>query len=168
MANRWWSSNRSDGKYLIKLLGLDPRGAPSTLVPFTSGSSAVSRDGQLVAFMSSRSGSLEVYVQRLTAGAVPERVSTAGGEAVAWSRDGTQLLYKRSPDIMAMPFTLEGGRFRSTGARVWSHVEGGYGDDVFDIGPDGRVLVAYSKDRIRREIRVVINWQQEIVRKLSR
>ena len=66
-----------------------------------------------------------------------------------------------------MAFTIEGGRFRATGERIWSRVEGDYADAVFDVGADGRVLVAVKKDQAPREIRIVTNWQQEIVKKLK-
>ncbi|MGH9199733.1 MAG: hypothetical protein ACRD2A_00670 [Vicinamibacterales bacterium] len=74
----------------------------------------------------------------------------------------------RPPELVAVAFKLEAGRFGAAGECIWSRVEGDYGDGVFDIAPDGRVLVAFAKDRIVREIRVVINWQQEVARKLNR
>jgi len=82
------------------------------------------------------------------------------------ARDGKEL-YPRPPEIVAVAFRLEGGRFRATGERVWSRVEGDYADDVFDVGPDGRVLVAITNSHAPREIRVVTNWQQEILKKLK-
>jgi hypothetical protein len=38
---------------------------------------------------------------------------------------------------------------------------------VFDTGADGRVLVAFTTSQTPREIRVVTNWQQEILKKLK-
>ena len=66
-----------------------------------------------------------------------------------------------------MTYGVEGGRFRPTGEHVWSRVEGDYNEDVFEQGADGRVLAAIVKDRVAREIRVIVNWQQEIAKKLK-
>jgi Tol biopolymer transport system component len=129
---------------------------------------AVSRDGQWLALItSSRGGVPEVYVQPLKAGVTADRVSSAGGVAVAWSRDGRELLYLRPPEIMAVPFKIENGVFRPGAERVWARAEGDYVDGAFGVGADGRMLVAIAKDRVAREIRVVVNWQQEIAKKLK-
>jgi Tol biopolymer transport system component len=159
--------SNSDGLYLSTLIPLTPKGPPVVLVPYTSSRSAISRDGNLMAFMSDRSGAREVYVQPMSGGGAADRVSTGGARSVIWSRDGKELLYLRPPEIVAVAFRLEGGRFRATGERVWSRVEGDYADDVFDVGPDGRVLVAITNSHAPREIRVVTNWQQEILKKLK-
>jgi len=158
--------SNSDGLYLETLVPLAPKGSPVTLQPYTAEDAAISRDGKFVAFRSDRTGTSELYVQSMSGG-VPDRVSVGGARAVAWSRDGKELLYLRSPEIVAVGFTTEGGRFRATGERIWSRLEGDYNPDVFEIGADGRVLVAISKDQAPREIRVVTNWQQEIARKLK-
>ncbi len=155
------------GEYLPRLMMLDPPRAPENVLPFTISGLAVSRDGQFVALLSARSGSNEVYVKPVAGDAAALRVSTGGGIAVAWSRDGRELLYLRPPEIIAVAFRSEGGRFQVVGERVWSRVEGNYADSVFDVGPDGRVLVALSRDQAPREIRVVVNWQEEIARKLG-
>jgi len=84
----------------------------------------------------------------------------------AWSPSGHELLYLRAPDILAVPFTIEGGRFRPGKERVWSRVDGNY-QDVLQIGPDGRALVVVDRKATKRELRVIVNWQQEIAKKLK-
>jgi serine/threonine-protein kinase len=158
----------TDGQYLPKLMPLSPPGEPVTLVPFNAARATISRDGALMAFRSPRTGTMEIYVQPIVPGAVAERVSTAGGIAVAWSRDRDELYYLRPPEIVAVPYRLDGGRFRGGTERVWSRVDGDYSEAVFSIGPEGRLLVAYAKDRVPREIRVIVNWQQEIAGKLGK
>ena len=157
----------SDGRYLPTLIPLTPKGPPVVLVPYSTSSARISRNGQLMAFLSDRGGSREVYVQPLSAGAAASPVSAGGARSVAWSRDGKELLYLRPPEIVAVAFRIEGGRFRATGERIWSRVDGNYADDVFDVGIDGRVLVAITTSQAPREIRVVTNWQQEILKKLK-
>jgi hypothetical protein len=38
---------------------------------------------------------------------------------------------------------------------------------TLNIAPDGRVLVAVARNPPVREIRVIVNWQQEIARKMQ-
>jgi len=155
------------GRYQPKLMPLDPPGSLTTLDASNPHNGGVSPDGQWFAFVASRDGVPEVYVQALRTGLTASRVSSAGGDAVAWSRDGRELLYLRPPEIRAVSFKIENGAFRLTGERVWAKVDGDYSDGVFNVGPDGRVLVAVAKEHLTREIRVVVNWQQEIAKKLK-
>ena len=158
----------ADGHYLPKLLPLDPSGPPVTLsLNPDGGAAAVSRDGLWVALVTLRGGVPEVYVQPLKGGVTAERVSAAGGNAVTWSRDGKELLYLRPPEIVAVPFRIENGTFRPGAERVWARADGDYLDNTLGVGADGRVLVAITNDRANREIRVVVNWQQEIAKKLK-
>ena len=156
-----------DGTYPLSKILLKPLGKPERLVPFSSGGPRITGDGKYIAFVSDRTGSEEVYVMAL-AGGPPERVSTRGGEAVAWSRNSRELYYTRPPEIIAVSLAFEGPRLRPMGERVWARVEGLEGqDDAFDVGPDGRILLALPKEPIVRQIRVVLNWDKEIARKLG-
>jgi serine/threonine-protein kinase len=155
------------GRYMPKLMPLDPAGALVTLSLTNPQNGAISTDSQWFAFITARDGVPEVYVQPLRGGVTADRVSSAGGQAVAWSRDGRELLYLRPPEIRAMSFKIENGAFRPTGERVWAKVDGDYSDGVFNIGADGRMLVAIAKEHLTREIRVVVNWQQEIAKKVK-
>jgi hypothetical protein len=156
----------AEGRYLHKVLPLQPPGPPSLLVPFAAGEGVVSPDGKFLAFVSARSGTDEIYVQPMTGGAPAERVSRTGGTVAAWSRDGRQLFYLRSPEIVAMTFAVDAGRFRPLAERVWSRVEGNYDTTVLEVGTDGRLLVAIDRKNTVRQIRVIVNWQQEIAAKV--
>ena len=157
-----------DGRYLPKLMTIDQPGPLTTLLSFTTSSgSAISPDGKFLAFTSMRSGAEEAYVQAMSGSAAPERVSAGGALKVIWSRDGRTLLYLRPPEIIEVTYKIDGGRFRATGERIWSRVEGDYHEDIFELGADGRVLAAIVKDHVPREIRVITNWQQEIAKKVK-
>jgi hypothetical protein len=65
-----------------------------------------------------------------------------------------------------VPFTIDGGRFRPGKERVWARVDGNY-QDALQIAPDGRALVIVDRKNTQREIRVIVNWQQEIANKLK-
>jgi hypothetical protein len=120
-----------------------------------------------MAFVSDRGGTREAYVQPMSGGGAADRVSTGGARRVIWSRDGKELLYLRPPEIVAVAFRIEGGRFRATGERIWSRVEGDYADNVFDAAPTAACSWPSRPARRPREIRVVTNWQQEILKNLK-
>jgi hypothetical protein len=157
----------SDGRYLARLMPFDPIGPSQPLISEPASALIVSPVDPLVAFIAVRSGARDVYVMTVGSSQVPERVSTGGAQAVAWSRDGRQLFYLRAPDIYVVSVTTEGGRFRSTGERLWSRVAGDYSDTVLEPGADGRILVAIAKDPPPREIRVVVNLASEVAKKVK-
>ena len=160
--------SEKDGRYWQKLLPLVPPGPVRPLVAYSSASNATaSSDGQFVAFESSRSGRSEVYVQPATGGEAPKQISNNGGSIIVWASNGKDLLYLREPEIIAVSYTVEGGVFRIGKERVWSRVEGNYNTDVLEIAPDGRALVEIDRQQTQREIRVIVNWQAEILKKMK-
>ena len=156
-----------DGRYLIKRLPLSPRGTPVTLVPFSASAPEISRDGRFMAFVSARTGSDEIYIQPLVGGTAAEKISTAGGTVAAWTRDGRELLYLRPPEIMAVTLATDGQRLRPVSERIWARVEGNYHDELLEVGTDGRALVAIDRNDTKREIRVIVNWQHEVAKKIK-
>ena len=56
------------------------------------------------------------------------------------------MLFLREPEIIAVPFTVEQGRFRAGAERVWSRVEGNYYSSL-RAGANGRVLIAIDRKR---------------------
>jgi hypothetical protein len=158
--------SNSEGGYRPMLLPLNPVGTPRPVGAHAVESVSVSPDGNWIAYVSSPGGPDEAYLVPATGG-VPDRLSTGGAQAVAWSSQQTELFYLRAPEIVAVSFRLENGRLRRVGERVWARVEGNYTDDVFQQNVDGRILVALSKDSSPREIRVVTNWASEIARKFK-
>lgn len=96
---------------------------------------AFSRDGSTLAFSSDRSGSFEIYVQSLAAGALPTALTSNGRVNLqpTWSADGRFIAYHQAQD---------GG--------IWLvPSRGGTGRRLVDVGsnpawsPDGR-LIAYQ------------------------
>ncbi len=162
------NQSEPDGTYPLKRMAMSPRGTPETLVPYSADSPAVSPDGKYVAFVSTRTGSEEVYVIPLVGGGAPERVSTSGGRSPEWSRNGRELFYVRPPDIVAVTLAMEGPRLRPMGERVWARVEPSYsGLGPIAVGPDGRILIALPTAPVTPQIRVVLGWGREVAQKLG-
>jgi|SRR5579859_4689108 len=102
---------------------------------------AFSPDGRWVAYMSSESGSSQVYVRAFPGPGGKWQVSTAGGLNPKWSRTNKELFYS-APDnkIMVSPYTVSGESFSPGTPQSWS--PGQFTDRLgtvnFDVHPDGK------------------------------
>jgi Tol biopolymer transport system component len=84
-------------------------GSVQTLVqtPFFESLGRFSPDGEWFAYSSNESGSMEVYVVRLTGPGGRWQVSTDGGSMPAWRRDGKEIYYVApGARLMAVPVAL--------------------------------------------------------------
>ena len=118
-----WSS---DGRHLAlttPIIGLDIIVLPvledkppfSFLqTPFNNKSPMFSPDGRFLAYVSDESGRDEVYVAPFPGPGEKYPISTGGGRAPVWSRDGRELFYRNGREIMAVAIelkpTFESGR----------------------------------------------------------
>jgi len=156
----------TDGDIWILPLEKDGRPTPIVRTPFYEGRGAFSPDGRWLAFFSNESGRFEVYVQAIDGRGAKVRVSVDGGEQPVWSRDGRELYFRQGPKMMAA--TIEGGANPRVGRPV-TLFEGHYGrywaSRAFDVSPDGRFLMVKAlEDSAPRQIRVVLNWFEELKR----
>jgi Tol biopolymer transport system component len=153
-----WSS---DGRFLtyteedretghslwILPLARDHPPKPFLRTRFQEGTATFSPDGRWLAFVSDESGAPEVYVASVADTGPNHRISTAGGFAPRWRRDGKELFYVESGNrFMAVPVTL-GANFEARVPvhlfRVASHV--GFTRRVwyasYDVSGDGEKLL---------------------------
>ena len=134
----------------------------------------LSPDGQWIAYVSTESGSAELYVQPYPGSGGKTRVSTSGGGEPIWIRSGRELLYRAftpsglqvlsAPIRSLSPFRVDeplvlferkAGEYDSTGpVRGW------------DATADGQrflfVRVNESSDKPVTTMHVVLNWQEEL------
>jgi hypothetical protein len=132
---------------------------------------AVSPGGRWLAFESDRTGGFEIYVRSFPALNEEWQVSTRGGCCPVWARDGTELYYWRddedgSVSIMAVPV---GPGVPPTWGPHTVAANGFYAraswDTSYDVGLDGRFLLMKSTlPPPPNEIRVVLNWDEELKR----
>jgi Tol biopolymer transport system component len=157
---RWlaYSERKTDGTFGLFVVsvadgaGRTPSGAYDS--PFAHGTARFSPDGHWLAFEASDSGQAEVYVAPFPATGRKERVSTHGGEAPRWSRDGRELFFMSNGVLMAAPMTAGS----SAGApvivfkpsRPWT----GY-----DVSPDRRFLAIVPETFANQQpMTVIVNW----------
>jgi Tol biopolymer transport system component/predicted Ser/Thr protein kinase len=109
-----------------------------------------SPDGRWLAYSSNESGTSQVYVRAFPDKGGQWQVSTNGGTAPIFSRNGKDLFYFDIPDdrIMVASYALKGDTFVSDKPRTWSAqsvaltMAGSVGAQ-YDVAPDGeRIVVA--------------------------
>jgi Tol biopolymer transport system component len=135
---------------------------PFLRTPFNEWSSAISPDGRWIAYASNEAGESQVYVQPLPGPGAKQLVSTEGGVAPVWSRDGRELFYVTRENLMVASVT-PGPDLQLGKPRLLFKVpqEGDY-----DAAPDGQSFVMVKTERTfpPTEAIVVLNWLDELKR----
>ncbi|HEY3124050.1 MAG TPA: hypothetical protein VGK70_08280, partial [Thermoanaerobaculia bacterium] len=138
---------------------------PFLSTPFQEGSPQFSPDGRWMAYGSTESGTVEVFVQAFPASGGKWQISTAGGSYPRWRRDGKELYYI-APDnaLMAVEVATGSGFAAGTPKALFrtriKSLDLGF---QYDVSPDGnRFLInTLEEDRQASSITVVQNWMGE-------
>jgi serine/threonine protein kinase len=171
-----FTQGEQTAKSALWTLGLKDKSASEFLATDALEKMAMfSPDGKWLAYVSDESGREEVYIRPYpkTEGGI-RRASEGGGTGPVWSRNGKELYY-RGPSgyLMAVPISLGpgltvgrakplfqfSGRFRISGNAA-----------AYDVHPDGTSFVMVSEPegapQDSRQINVVLNWFEELKRKV--
>jgi eukaryotic-like serine/threonine-protein kinase len=139
---------------------------PILATPFAEGQGRFSPDGRWIAYVSTESGSTEVYVRPFSpdAGASASGpkwlISKGSGLLPRWRADGKQLLYvtQNGFDVMAVDIDTRHGFQAGAPRRLFTlaSVAGGW-----DIAPDAKrfLFVASPSGGRTAPFTVVLNWQ---------
>jgi hypothetical protein len=94
-------------------------------------------------------------------------VTSEGGSQPRWSRDGKELFYVRSGQLMAVPVGRKGDDLAFGQERVLFRMPlftfGDSGFDAitrYDVAPDGRFLALLRTDEAPDPLVVVLNWAE--------
>jgi dipeptidyl aminopeptidase/acylaminoacyl peptidase len=107
---------------------------------------AFSPDGKWVAFSSTDSGTIEVYVSPFPATGRRWRVSADGGSQARWRRDGSEIFYL-APDrqVIAATVSITGGEFTVNGYDPLFEIRHPYGAyHAFDVTEDAKRFLVNS------------------------
>jgi serine/threonine-protein kinase len=128
-----------------------------------------SPDGRWLAYVSNESGRDEVYVRRFPDPGAKWQISTDGGNAPVWSRDGEELFYRSADKTMVVdvrtrpafgsPRVLFEGRFPTSTTSV----------SGYDVFPDGRRFLRPQQlepEQPATQVNVVINWFEDVKRRV--
>jgi Tol biopolymer transport system component len=156
----------NSGQYEIWILPLggDRKPYPYLVSQFHVSQPAFSMDGNWLAYTSNESGRSEVYVQRFPGPGEKIQVSTDGGNHPVWSRDGKQLVYENAgtlwaTEVLLSPFRVGKSRVLYQGD-IWNDAAG----PNYTLAPGGHriVVVERIKDPDGGNVKVVVNWNQEL------
>ena len=140
--------------------------------PFDEQTPQLSPDGRWLAYPSDETGNYEIYVQSFSAdgklGANKKRVSTAGGTAPVWRRDGSELFFVAADGQMMSSAVKTGGtefEFSAPKALFKTRMLGLTGNfHEYDVSPDGQrfligTLIGETK---AAPPTVILNWTAEL------
>ncbi len=133
---------------------------------FNERSARFSPDGRWLAYQSGESGRQEVYVQPFPGPGGKRQVSTLGGFEPRWARNGRELFYRNSNNMMVVDVTTTPA-FTTSNPRLL--FEGRFipGAKTYDVAPGGQrfLVVRPSEQEITAtQIHVVLNWFEELKR----
>lgn len=122
-----------------------------------------SRDGKLFAYTSDVDGEYQVIVKALPHG-TPKTVSIKGGMDPRWSHDGRELFYIAGDDqLTAVEIQVRGDQVLPGRPKALFQVRDAARTapftSVYDVAPDGRFLIRFTRDDVRSiPLTVLLNW----------
>jgi Tol biopolymer transport system component len=157
--------------------GRDSVPIPLLTGPFQEDAPALSPDRKWLAYTSGESDQAEVFVRPFPATSTGRwQVSTRGGSAAVWSRDGRELFFESLQGDM-MSVAVNAGPVFSAGEprRLFPPIEGALGSVVvpyYDVTPDNRGFVMVRSIAVNQapgggQIVFVENWLSELEQKMK-
>jgi eukaryotic-like serine/threonine-protein kinase len=139
--------------------GARPR--PLLRTRFDEDLGALSPDGRWLAYESNESNRWEVYVRPFPAMSPRWAVSTGGGYAPVWSRDGRTLYYQSDGDRLLAVTVDDSPTFQASRPRV---VARDAHAAWYGVAPDGRLLAIRQAGAPPEPIHVIAGWSAELGR----
>ena len=169
-----FSTRRNDNSLWVVPTTGDHTPLPLVSTGFDDHDGRFSPDGRWIAYVSTESGSPEVYIRPFqplaaaqTQSAAKWQVSDAGGDSPRWRGDGKELFYfGRDNKIMAVDLTFVGGAVNSSRPRtlfeVPSIVQLPISD--FDVTRDGQRFLINTPFDVQNAtpLTLVVNWEQRL------
>jgi serine/threonine-protein kinase len=164
----FWEENPRNRRdiYLLPLKG-ERKPQPFMVTSFDEWAPKFSPDGRFIAFASDKSGRDEVYVKAVQGPTGERQISSEGGMWPAWSHKGRELFFVSDNKLMCAGIDPESGTPGSTEflfevpKLIQNRIV-----PVYDVMPDDKSFVMVVRDipPPPRELRVVLNWFEELKR----
>jgi hypothetical protein len=119
-----------------------------------------SPDDRWIAADISVAGKRQIVVRPFPSGGAAVNITPRGGSRPVWPRTGQRILYSRGNEILAVPYSVVGGRFTVAAEQVVVRLP--YPGELFGVSSDGRFLVGTIAAGQERQARVVLNWFQQL------
>jgi hypothetical protein len=156
----------------VNVLSLEGERRPRPIVRTSGfdGGAQFSPDGRWLVYASDDSGSMQVYVRPFPG---PERkwqVSSDGGTAPRWNRNGHELFYRNGNKMMAVSVST-GAELISSPPRILFDQRYAFGANVtlanYDVSADGQRFVMVKDDPGSGRLNMVLNWFDELTRLMT-
>jgi hypothetical protein len=170
--NQWPWGFTPDGKNVI----FDESGPPTRVRAATVGAKEPARDvvvnefanrlphlssdGKWLAYTSTETGQVQVYVRPFPGPGRAVQVSVDGGDQPKWSRDGRELFYRDGANMIAA--TMRNGAVTARTVLFEDRFQMSNATN-YDVFPDGRFLMLQGSEEVRR-LTVLVNWSTELRR----
>jgi len=167
--------------WVLRLDDQSATGSGATASVFTrtraaDGAPQLSPDGRWMAYASEESGRREIYVQAYPGPGGRWQVSSDGANEPLWSANGRELFYRSGDRMMAVDISTDGeflaGKPRQLFEGSYVRASAGYVRAQYDVSPDGQrflmLKAVQQKAEPLTQIQVVLNWSDELKRRLPR
>ncbi len=163
------SLNRETGWDLWLYSVEDRQARPWLEGPLDQFDARFSPDGRWIAYTSSESGRMEVYVQPFPEAKGRWQVSRTSGNGPVWRKDGKELFYQSATDNQIMAVEIRATATFSVGTpqplfRAATRASTG---PSFDVAPDGQHFLLNSVGEMGTAMRsasLVLNWPEALRR----
>jgi serine/threonine-protein kinase len=162
---------RPDTSADLHVLSLRGESQPRALLNTAAyeGGAQFSPDGRWMAYVSSETGQMEVYVRPFPGLDRKWQVSTEGGTHVRWSQYGRELVYRNGNKMMAVGVSTTPELTLSTPLMLFDQrYEFGPAATLanYDVSPDGQRFVMVRNQSGPDVLNVVLNWFEELKAKV--
>lgn len=170
-------SQLTDGKYgaWVYSIGED---APEYFMRSANiiGSPQMSPDGKWFAYFSDESGRAEIYARRFDGTGGVQQISTGGGAAPQWSKDGEQLFFYSQSRIMSVPIRRNGDLLEPGIPTKVADLPASSGANAWQMGVDNKRLLLLAPNPSEAgtnaaspstaTLKIILNWFTDLNQKL--
>ncbi len=138
--------------------------------PFNHQWPLFSPNGNYMAYTSNESGKREVYVNTFNGPVSKIQISTKGGNWPFWSQDGKYLYYIQGKELMQVPVNFSSGFTAGNPKEVLSNNSWVNTIRVIEEIPGSQNFMMLKEEDFgnsRNSLNVILNWDQELKRKLA-
>jgi Tol biopolymer transport system component len=160
----FYSRGPAGGNFEVWALPIEGDRKPRQVIPHSGNSSSslgqLSPNGKWMAYMSSESGSPEIYVVAYGGGQGKWQVSTSEGTQPKWSKDGKELYYVNdfTRVLAAVPVTESNGALQFGVPQTLATTPATQ-QFIYDVSPDGkRILLNVVAQQVNQSVTVIANF----------
>jgi eukaryotic-like serine/threonine-protein kinase len=156
--------------WVLELAG-EHQARPLIESSFSTGQAQISPDGRWLAYVSGESGRWQVFIQPFPGLGGKWQISTTEGVEPRWSRDGRRLFYRTGNKMMVVEIDGQAGFAASSPRLLFEQPYARFPVlSAYDVAPDGQHFVMLKEEGAQLaefELRVVLNWAEEVKRRLA-